>query len=199
MKASPSRPSRLIATLLGAGLAGGLAVAGLAGPAAAAPNAALSNAAPVAAPAQAAEDLGYNYAYSLGIPWPQSVLQTPASIMTEVAYNFAAYFPFASSCASLPAVGGRCDLYNAGTTNPVRVVERTATSFTFVSLPGHAEGADRYIRFTFYKVGADPYADLRLQAQAWGPWTAAAAATISSGLANYFWSQFAANVGRAYQ
>jgi hypothetical protein len=199
MQASPSRPSRLLSTLLGAGLAGGLAVAGLAGPAAGAPHAVPANTVPAAASARVAQDLGYNYAYSLGIPWPQSVLQTPASIMTEVANNFYAYFPFASSCVSLPAVGGRCDLYNAGTTNPVRVVERTATSFTFVSLPGHAEGADRYIRFTFYKVGTDPYADLRLQAQAWGPWTAAAAATISSGLANYFWSQFAANVGRAYQ
>jgi hypothetical protein len=151
------------------------------------------------APAAVAEDLGYNYTYSLDIQWPQSVLQTPASLMTEVGTNFYAYFPFSSSCTSLPPVGGQCDLYSAGLSNPVRVVERTATSFTFISLPGHAEGANRYIRFTFYKVGIDPLADLRLQAQAWGPWTAAAAATITSGLAQYFWSQFAANVGAAYR
>jgi hypothetical protein len=119
--------------------------------------------------------------------------------MTEVGANFYAYFPFSSNCTSLPPVGGQCNLYSAGITNPVRVVERTATSFTFISLPGHAEGANRYIRFTFYKVGIDPQADLRLQAQAWGPWTAAAAATIASGLAHYFWSQFAANVGAAYR
>jgi hypothetical protein len=154
---------------------------------------------PETAPAAVAEDLGYNYTYSLGITWPQTVLQTPTSIMTEVGTNFYAYFPFSSSCTSLPPVGGRCDLYSAGISNPVRVVERTATSFTFISLPGHAEGANRYIRFTFYKVGIDPLADLRLQAQAWGPWTAAAAATITSGLAQHFWSQFAANVGAAYR
>ncbi|HLL64283.1 MAG TPA: hypothetical protein VK453_00895 [Micromonosporaceae bacterium] len=184
----------LSTALVSAGLAIG-------GPAMASPVAAGSSSAAVqqAAVQQAAQNLGYEYTYSLGIPWPQSVLQTPQSITSEVTSNFAAYFPFSSDCARLPAVGGVCNLYNVGLANPIQVVERTATSFTFMSLPGHAEGAYRYIRFTFYKVGADPFGDLRLQVSAWGPWTVAAAATISSGTANYYWSQFAANVGRAYQ
>jgi hypothetical protein len=183
----------IVAGLLASGVALSAPASASAAPVAIAPVGASS------AAQQAAENLGYDYTYSLGISWPQTALQTPASIMSEVAYNFGYYFPFSSSCSQLPAVGGVCNLYNAGTVNPVQVVERTSTSFTFMSLPGHAEGAYRYIRFTFYKVGTDPYGDLRLQAYAWGPWTAAAWATINSGAANSFWSQFAANVGNAYR
>ncbi len=158
-----------------------------------------AGAAVAAQPAAAADNLGYDYVYSTGMTWPQTQLQSAQSVMSEVGTNFWRYFPFGSDCLSLPGVGGVCQLYFAGTSNPVRVVGRTATSFTFVSLPGHSEGADRYIRFTFFKAGADPFADIRLEAYAWGPWTASAAATIDSGLAYTFWGEFASNVGNAYR
>jgi hypothetical protein len=185
------RALRIVAVLVLAIGGGGL----LARPALAATSQSSSAAVPLAA---AAETLSYNYTYTTGIPWPQTQLQTPASVTTEVTNNFTRYFPFGSNCTSLPAVGGRCDLYSVGTTNPVLVYARTATSFTFLSLPGHAEGANRFITFTFYKTGIDPQGDIRLQAYATGPWTLAAYLTIQSGQAYAFWNQFATNVGRAY-
>jgi hypothetical protein len=148
----------------------------------------------------AVENLGYDYNYTTGMTWPQTQLQTPTSVMTEVGQNFWRYFPFSSDCTSLPPVGSTCILYAIGGVfaNPVQVVGRTATSFTFRSLPGHFEGADRFITFSFYKVGVDPLGDIRLRANAWGPWTLNAYLTIQSGQAKAFWNQFAVNVGNAY-
>ncbi|GIE99798.1 hypothetical protein [Paractinoplanes rishiriensis] len=68
----------------------------------------------------------------------------------------------------------------------------------FVSLPGHFEGANRLITFTFYKTGIDPFGDIRFRATASGPWTLNAYLTIQSGQAFNFWNTFATNVGRAY-
>lgn len=154
----------------------------------------------VAAPAQAQENLGYDYNYSTGMTWPQTQLQTPASVLAEVGTNFWRYFPFSSNCTSLPAVGGQCILYAIGGVfeNPVQVIGRTSTSFTFISLPGHFEGANRVITFSFYKTGIDPFGDIRLRATASGPWTLNAFLTIQSGQAFGFWNQFAVNVGQAY-
>ncbi|MFF3313867.1 hypothetical protein [Streptomyces sp. NPDC002952] len=72
------------------------------------------------------------------------------------------------------------------------VVDRTATSFTFKSLPGHAEGADRFIRFSFSQ---NPTTfELRMKVEGWGPWSAGAQASIDSGLVNQFWSSYATNI-----
>lgn len=149
--------------------------------------------------AVAIQDLSYTYTYSTGMTWPQSALQTPASVMTAVANDFRRYFTFDSNCSRLPAVGGTCDLYVTPLiVNPVKVTGRTATSFTFVSLPGHAEGPGRVITFTFYQAGTVPFTDMRLHVAASGPYSLAADLTISSGAAYEFWRTFATTVGRAF-
>ncbi|MFI9723410.1 hypothetical protein ACIHFE_27785 [Streptomyces sp. NPDC052396] len=144
-------------------------------------------------------DLSYHYSYHLNINWPQSELLTATSLMGIVANDFGHLFPFGGNCTSLPAVGGVCHLMSAGHNNPVQVVGRTPTSFTFKSLPGHAEGAGRYITFTFIRTGTSgPGIAHTLSVHAWGPWTPAAAATVSSGLARSIWQQFATNIGNAF-
>lgn len=188
--------------LLAASLLAGLALSTVAAPVAAAPAAP----APAASPAAtgqatsadaAAQDLGYDYNYSTGIPWPQSALWTPQQVMTEVGDNFRSYFPFDSNCEVI-RVGFTCDLYSLGTANPVLVTARTATGFQFRSLAGHAEGADRWIAFEFYATGTGAQIDIRLRATAGGPYTAAADLTIASGAAFSFWRQFADNVGAKF-
>ena len=154
-------------------------------------------AAPPAADAAAQQELGSDYTYSTGIPWPQSALWTPEQVLTQVADNFRSYFPFDSNCEVI-RVGSTCDLYSLGTSNPVLVTARTATGFQFRSLPGHAEGADRWINFEFYATGSGAQLDIRLRATAGGPYTVAAELTILSGAAYEFWSQFATNVGARF-
>jgi hypothetical protein len=156
--------------------------------------------APTAAVVQAApQNLGYSYTYSTGMTWPQTALQTPSSVATAVANDFRRYFTFDSDCPKLPPVGGVCNLYfTPFIANPVQVLARSSTSFTFISLPGHAEGAGRVITFTFYKTGFDPFGDIRLHAAASGPYSVSADLTIRSGAAFNMWQTFATNVGRAF-
>ncbi|MFD3330469.1 hypothetical protein [Streptomyces sp. NPDC058701] len=141
----------------------------------------------------------YEYDYSLGF----SLILDPASVMTAADTTFKSTFPFASDCGAwsdLPPVTDppvRCDLFFLGTTNPVSVVDRTATSFTLKSLPGHSEGADRFIRFTFYQQPAT-FA-LRMKVEGWGPWTLAAQASVDSGAVNKFWTDYAANLKNRLQ
>jgi hypothetical protein len=183
--------------------AGGLAALLVAAAVGAGPAVTPAHAAP--APASTAvvqavpQNLGYSYTYSTGMTWPQTMLQTPSSVTTAVANDFRRYFTFDSNCPKLPPVGGTCNLYFPPfISNPVQVVARSSTSFTFLSLPGHAEGAGRVITFTFYKTGLDPFGDIRLHAAASGPYTVAADLSIQSGAAFTFWRTFATNVGRAF-
>ena len=80
----------------------------------------------------------------------------------------------------------------------MEVVDRSPTSFTFISLPGHFEGENRYITFTFHKEGVDPFAHMQMDADAWGPWTYGAWFSLETGQAEAFWREFANNVGAAY-
>lgn len=100
----------------------------------------------------------------------------------------------------MPSVGGRCDLYYYGTTNPVRVADRTSRSFTFTTLPGHPEGPDRFVRFTFYKANdGTPATDIRLEAQGYGRYSFVSEAGVASGQIRGFWQEFADNVGNMYR
>ncbi|CRK55413.1 hypothetical protein [Alloactinosynnema sp. L-07] len=146
-----------------------------------------------AAPASAEpNDLSYHYRYDLFVERVGSSEELAAT----VANRLTVYFPFDSDCRYLPHVGGRCELYSVpglglfGTTNPVLVVDRTPTSWTFRSLPGHVEGAGRYITFTFVRA---PYG-YELDVRAWGPWSLSASLTVSSGAAREVWQRFADNV-----
>lgn len=151
-----------------------------------------------AAPASAEQadptDLSYHYRYDL---WVETAYN-PEHLTSTVASRLTAYFPFDSNCTYLPQVGQRCELYSVpgfplfGTTNPVMVVDRTPTSWTFRSMPGHTEGADRYITFRF-QYGRYGY---ELDVEAWGPWTLSASLTVSGGAARAVWQRFADNVSR---
>lgn len=144
-----------------------------------------------AAPAAAQPDLSYSYRYPLSI---ESVNSAP-QLMAAVGRDLTGYFPFDSDCRSLPPVGARCELYAIsglplpGTTNPVEVVERTPTSWTFVSLPGHGDGADRYFTFSF-----ENRHGFALTVTSWGPWTLPASITAETGVARATWQQFADRV-----
>jgi hypothetical protein len=67
------------------------------------------------------------------------VFYCPTSVMTAADTHFRDTFPFSSDCRAytdLPPVTDppvRCNLFFLGTTTPVSVVDRTATSFTFKS------------------------------------------------------------------
>jgi hypothetical protein len=48
-----------------------------------------------------------------------------------------------------PLVGKECSLGFGPKDNPIRVTSITARSFTFRTLPGHSEGANKLITFSF--------------------------------------------------
>lgn len=139
-------------------------------------------------------DLDYHYRYDLRV----ETIYSPEELTWTIASRLNAYFPFFTDCSTLPPVGNKCELYSIpglpamGTSNPVRVIERTETSWTFVSLPGHVEGADRLITFSFHR-GRYGF---ELDVYAWGPWTLSAALTVSSGTARNAWQIFADKISR---
>ncbi|GLZ39679.1 hypothetical protein [Actinokineospora sp. NBRC 105648] len=141
-------------------------------------------------------DFSYAYRYQLQI----ETAATEETLTEAVAADLRRFFPFDSNCPVLPPVGARCDLYTIpglplpGTTNPVQVVEKTKTSWTFRSLPGHIEGSDRNITFTFSRSKTA----LELRVHASGPWTPTAAATVHLGIAHAVWQVFADRVSAAY-
>ncbi|GAA2994837.1 hypothetical protein [Actinokineospora diospyrosa] len=150
----------------------------------------------VAVPATASPTgLSYSYRYPLALETDISMEALTAAVSSDLRQ----YFPFDSNCAVLPPIGGLCYLYTPpglplpGTTNPVQVIDRTANSWTFLSLPGHTEGAGRSIVFSFE---SEPTPELRVRAG--GPFTFPAAATIYSGAANAIWLLFATNISAAW-
>lgn len=143
------------------------------------------------APAQASvtpsNDYEYTYVYTLAYP-PQP---GPQAILRMAMRNFSAYFPF-SGCPSAIQPGDICPLQGPNGNDPIRVESATATSFTFRALPGHAEGADRMITFSFY---VDSLTNrLYMKVHAWGPSSAGAIFSVVSGFANGIWQQYATNL-----
>lgn len=91
--------------------------------------------------------LKYNFGYVLTYP--------PAPRAEDIAWmathKFQKYFPF-PSCGQVIHVGQKCNLTGNDIfvgSNPIEVVSITPTSFSFVSMPGHFEGAGRIITFSF--------------------------------------------------
>ena len=63
--------------------------------------------------------------------------------------DFGAVFPF-SGCSGKMEIGRECVLGYGPFDNPVRVESITPRSFTLRSLPGHIEGANKLVTFSFY-------------------------------------------------
>jgi len=138
-------------------------------------------------PADAAGSwLEYRYDYALGYAQP-----SPGVVARMAMRNFSAYFTF-PGCGSEIHAGKICDLQFATTSNPIRVENTTTTSFTFRALPGHSEGANRVITFSFSYQQSDQ--QLHLGVWSRGPWTLTAQGSIDSGLARNSWVTFAGNL-----
>ncbi|SDD52619.1 hypothetical protein [Actinokineospora iranica] len=157
--------------------------------------AALAMSVPGSAAAQPS-GLSYNFGYSLRL----ETARTPESLTTAVTAELARFFPFKSNCPVLPSVGGKCDLYAIpnvamwGAVNPVQVTERTATGWTFRTLPGHGEGSDRTITFSFDWLGSTP----TMQVRGEGPYSQEVANAVFSGTAFQVWQRLADNVSAAF-
>jgi hypothetical protein len=143
-------------------------------------------------------ELTYNYGYPLAYP----PAPTPEAVLTMARNHFSAYFPF-GGCGTALHVGQICHLtgtgpagtWGPGSDNPIQVVSVGTTSFTFLSLPGHAEGPGRIITFSFLQ---NPMTQrLYLDVSAQGPWSLASESTRDTGAARGFWQAYASNLQAA--
>lgn len=92
----------------------------------------------------------YGYEFSTREGW------TDEQIMDEVKQNFNKYFTFTGDQSQL-VEGATINLKGpAGEDEPVRVTSMSPTGFSFVSLPGHSEGAGRVIKFGISPSGSSP-------------------------------------------
>lgn len=133
--------------------------------------------------------LNYTYTYPIASPpYP-----SPQQVLKLATTNFQNLFPF-PSCGNIITVGQTCDL-GPGPFNPIEVVDISPTSFSFLSLPGHAEGAGRVILFSFFVDGTTNNLDFDVFAK--GPWSASAQGTVSTGAAQALWQKYANNLKTA--
>ncbi|TVZ90412.1 hypothetical protein [Streptomyces sp. BK340] len=101
--------------------------------------------------------------------------------------EFEEFFPF-QGCSNVLKVGDTCVLQPGN--SPIQVSEMGSNYFVFKSLPGHLEGANRYIKFAFYVLDNE----LRLGVRAWGPPSLVAKGTVWSGAAADIWGTYASEL-----
>lgn len=147
----------------------------------------LATQAPARASVTPSNDFEYSYVYTLSYP-PQP---GPQAVLRMATRNFTAYFPF-SGCPQVIGPGLICPLQGPNGNDPIRVESITATSFTFRSLPGHAEGADRMITFSFYTDSVTNR--LYMKVHAWGPSSAGVLGSVATGFASGIWQQYATSL-----
>lgn len=135
----------------------------------------------------------YHYGYDFQTPegWTQE------QIMGEVQKNFNKYFTFTADKPSL-VNGAVINLKGPlGEDEPVKVTSITPNSFSFVSLPGHGEGAGRVIRFSVVPAQASPIPGKQtwqLQVAASGPLSWGSLVPGASWGNKLIWQQFADNL-----
>ena len=120
----------------------------------------------------------------------------PQALLRMATRNFSAYFPF-GGCGSQITVGMICTLDDhlpGGA--PIKVLDISATSFTFLSLPGHPEGADRMITFAF-RTDSNGHTDMTVWSR--GPSSIGAVGTILTNAEYYIWGFYAGNLSRGIQ
>jgi len=138
---------------------------------------------------QGTTSLNYTYDYPIASPPHPS----PQQVLKLATTHFQSLFPF-PSCGNILTVGQTCNL-GPGPTNPIEVVDISPSSFSFLSLPNHAEGAGRVILFSFF---VDTTANgLNLDVFAKGPWSAGAQVTVNTGAAKALWQSYANNLKAA--
>lgn len=104
-------------------------------------------------------DYGYHYQYPIGFGL------SGHRILSWVVSNFNWAFPF-EGCPNRIKVGDVCDLDHIA---PVRVTAIWPKTFQVYSLPGHPEGPDKHINFTFYGNSDRYWYRDDLDVTAWGP------------------------------
>ncbi len=121
---------------------------------------------------------------------------TKEQIMVEIQRNFNRYFTFTGD-ADL-TVGATLNLTGPfGESEPVRVSDIGANSFSLVSLPGHAEGAGRVIKFTVSPAAQSPIGGQltwELGVEASGPLSKGSLVPGSSWLNKMVWQVFSDNL-----
>ena len=154
---------------------------------------ATGNSPPVAI--QSTKSLYYNYKYVLASP------PTPAAsqVLHMTTNDFQASFPF-HNCGNVIGVGTTCHLGNGSgflpqDDNPIRFMAIGTTNFTYLTLPGHYEGAGRVFTFSF--ITNSTTQRLYFDVVSSGPWNATAEALRDSGSARSFWRGYADNLRAA--
>ncbi|MEB3049704.1 hypothetical protein KV112_08140 [Mycolicibacter sp. MYC123] len=135
----------------------------------------------------------YHYGYEFSTPegW------TNDQVMSEVQHNFNKYFTFTADKSEIMN-GAKINLKGPfGEYEPVQVTSVTPNSFSFVSLPGHSEGAGRVIRFDIVPAPASPIPgqlNWELQVAASGPLSKGSLIPGASWANKAIWQVFANNL-----
>lgn len=133
----------------------------------------------------------YGYQFSTGEGW------TKEQIMTEIQKHFNYYFTFTADAGEL-VKGAKINLNGPfGENEPVQVTDITPDSFSFVSLPGHNEGAGRVIKFSIVPADENPVPgrlNWELRVAASGPLSKGSLIPGASWLNKGIWQVFADNL-----
>ncbi|MEU9807675.1 hypothetical protein [Mycobacterium sp. NPDC050853] len=127
-----------------------------------------------------------------------------ADLVQEILKNFNAYFRFTTDGPFPLHEGEDINLDGPfGRKEPLKIVSITDRSISFRSLPGHDEGDNRFITFSFNQVPVNPalapdYRDWHLSVHGWGgvdPLSGPAIPGNGTFTCGVIWSTFASNLG----
>lgn len=153
--------------------------------------------APADGPLSPQEPGGGYGSYHYGYPFSSTEGWTKEQIMSEVQEHFNYYFTFTADADRL-VEGAKLNLNGPfGEDEPVQVTSVTPDSFSFVSLPGHNEGAGRIIKFTIVPAAESPVPgrlNWELRVAASGPLSKGSLIPGASLLNKGIWQVFADNL-----
>lgn len=132
----------------------------------------------------------YGYQFSTSEAWSQK------QIMQEVLNNPNKYFTFTGDQPKI-VEGAVINLNGPAGPEPVKVTKVTDTSFSFISLPGHHEGAGRVIEFSVVPAAASPVPgrlNWELRVEASGPLSGLSVLPGASWFNKGVWQVFANNL-----
>jgi hypothetical protein len=129
---------------------------------------------------------GYRFTYNLGSG-------SAVDMMARLRANFATGFPFGNDCRLV--TGNQCDLATGPFKDPVEITSVTRTSFSFRSLDGHAEGANKMITVRFWETD-NRRAYLAVEAAGGNNWrqNIPASRRLNRAFAERTWRQLADNI-----
>jgi EspA-like secreted protein len=132
----------------------------------------------------------YGYQFSTSEAWSQK------QIMQEIQNKYNKYFTFTGDQPKI-AQGAVINLNGPAGPEPVKVTKVTDTSFSFVSLPGHHEGAGRVVEFSVVPAAASPVPgrlNWELRVEASGPISGLSVVPGASWFDKGVWQVFADNL-----